>query len=102
MAVVVLALLMKEAVFPAVGAGILLALTSLGLIFYQRLVVLRRELHVAQHLSKTRMLLGENVQGELTIRNGSGLAAQILAVEPIVEKTLNLRLSSSFSGLLPQ
>jgi uncharacterized protein (DUF58 family) len=100
LALVVLALLMREAVFAAVSAGILLALASLGLIFHRRLRVLRRELHVAQHLSKTRMLLGDNVQGELTIRNGSSLAAQILAVQPILEKALNFRLSSSFSGLL--
>jgi uncharacterized protein (DUF58 family) len=100
MALVVLALLMREAVFAVVGAGILLALASLGLIFHRRLGVLRRELHVAQHLSKTKMLLGDNVQGELTIRNGSSLAAQILAVRPILEKALNFRLSSSLSRLL--
>jgi uncharacterized protein (DUF58 family) len=101
MVLVALAFLIREAVFAAVGAGILLALASLGFIFHRRLGVLRRELHVAQHLSKTRMLLGDNVKGELTIRNGSGLAAQILAVQPIVEKALNFRLSSSFRGLLP-
>lgn len=100
MALVVLALLMREAVFAAVGAGILLALASLGVIFHWRLGVLRRELHIAQHLSKTRMLLGDNVQGEFTVRNMSSLTAQILAVQPIPEKALNFRLSSSFSRLL--
>jgi uncharacterized protein (DUF58 family) len=94
-----LAFIMREAVFAAVGAGILLALASLGLIFHRKLALLRRELHVAQHLSKTRMLLGENVEGELTIRNGSSLTAQILAVQPILEKALNFRLSS-FGRLL--
>jgi uncharacterized protein (DUF58 family) len=100
---VALAFLMREALFAVVAAGILLALASLGLIFHRRLTVLRRELHVAQHMSKTRMLLGDNVEGELTIRNGSNLAAQILAVQPIIEKVLNFRLSSfsSFGGLLP-
>jgi uncharacterized protein (DUF58 family) len=97
---VALAFLMREAVFAAVGAGILLALASLGLIFHRRLDVLRRELQVAQRLPKTRMLLGDNLEGELTIRNGSRAAAQILAVQPIAEKALNFRLSSSFSGLL--
>jgi uncharacterized protein (DUF58 family) len=101
MALVVLAFLTGEAVFAAVGAGILLALTSLGSIFHRRLCVLRRELHVAQHLSETRMLLGDNVKGELIIRNESGLAAQILTVQPILEKALNFRLSSSLSGLVP-
>jgi uncharacterized protein (DUF58 family) len=46
------------------------------------------------------MLLGDNVEGQLNIRNGSSLAAQILAVQPILEKALNFRLSSPFSGLL--
>jgi uncharacterized protein (DUF58 family) len=100
MTLVALALLMREAVFAAVGAGILLVLASLGLVFHRTLGVLRRELHVAQRLPKTRMLLGDNVEGELTIRNGSSVTAQILAVQPIAEKALNFRLSSSFSGLL--
>jgi uncharacterized protein (DUF58 family) len=100
-ALIALAFLMREGIFATVGAGILLALASIALIFHRRLGVLRRELHVAQRLSKTRMLLGDNVEGELTIRNGSSVAAQILAVQPIVEKALNFGLSSSFSGLLP-
>ena len=101
MALVALAFLMREAVFAAVGAGILLGWATFAIIFHRRLGVLRRELLVEQRLSKTRMLLGDNVEGELTIRNGSTLVARILAVQPMFEKALNLRLSSSFSRLLP-
>ena len=99
-ALVVLAFLTREVIFAAVGAGILSALASLGLIFHRKMGILRREIHVAQRLSKTRVFLGDSVEGELTIRNGSREAAQILTVQPVLEKTLSFRLSSSFDQLL--
>ena len=92
---IALAFLAREIIFAAVGAGILLSLVSLGLLFHMRLGVLRRELHVAEHLPKTRVCLGDSIEGDLTIRNGSRLAAQILAVTPVVEKGLSFKLSSS-------
>jgi uncharacterized protein (DUF58 family) len=100
MALVALAFLMREVIFAAVGAGILLAWATLAILFHQRLGILRRELRVAQRLSKTRTFLGNSVEGELTIRNGSSLAAAILAVQPVLEKALNFRMSSSLSRLL--
>lgn len=99
-ALVVLAFLTREVTFAAVGAGILSALASLGLIFHRKVGILRREIHVVQHLSKTRVLLGDSVEGELTIRNGSREAAQVLTVQPALEETLSFRLSSSFDRLL--
>jgi uncharacterized protein (DUF58 family) len=92
---IALAFLAREIIFAAVGAGILLSLVSLGLLFHRRLGVLRSELHVAERLPKTRVCLGDSVEGDLTIRNGSRLAAQILAVTPVVEKGLTFKLSSS-------
>jgi uncharacterized protein (DUF58 family) len=94
-ALIVLAFLAREIIFAAVGAGILLSLVSLGILFHRRLGVLRRELHVAERLPKTGVCLGDSIEGDLTIRNGSRLAAQILAVTPVVEKGLSLKLSSS-------
>lgn len=99
-ALVVLAFLTREVVFAAVGAGILSALASLALGFHRRVGILRRELHVAQRLSKTRVLLGDSVEGELTIRNGSPLAAHIVTVQPVLEKSLSFRPASSFKQLL--
>jgi len=94
-ALIALAFLAREIIFAAVGAGILLSLVSLGLLFHRRLSVLRRELHVAERLPKTRVCLGDSIEGDLTIRNESRLAAQILAVTPVVEKGLSFKLSSS-------
>jgi uncharacterized protein (DUF58 family) len=92
---VVLAFLAREIIFAAVGSGILLALASLGLLFHRGLEILRRELDVVERLPKTRACLGDSIEGDLTIRNGSRLAAQILAVTPVVEKGLSFKLSSS-------
>ena len=100
MALIALAFLTREITFAAVGAGIILAMASLGLIFQWRLGILRRELHIAQRLSKTKVFLGDSIDGELTIRNGSQLAAHILAVQPVPEKALGFGLSSSFNQLL--
>jgi len=94
-ALIALAFLAREIIFAAVGAGILLSLVSLGILFHRRLGVLRRELHVAERLPKTRVCLGDSIEGDLTIRNESRLAAQILAVTPVVEKGLSFELSSS-------
>ena len=94
-ALIALAFLAREIIFAAVGAGILLSLVSLGLLFHRRLGVLGRELHVAERLPKTRVCLGDSIEGDLTIRNESRLAAQILAVTPVVEKGLSFELSSS-------
>jgi uncharacterized protein (DUF58 family) len=94
-ALILLAFLAREIIFATVGAGILLSLVSLGLLFHRRLGVLRSELHVAERLPKTRVCLGDSIEGDLTIRNGSRLAAQILAVTPVVEKGLSFKLSSS-------
>jgi len=92
---IALAFLAREIIFAAVGAGILLSLVSLSILFHRRLGVLRRELHVAERLPKTRVCLGDSIEGDLTIRNGSRLAAQILVVTPVVEKGLSFKLSSS-------
>ncbi|MGB9022206.1 MAG: DUF58 domain-containing protein [Candidatus Bathyarchaeia archaeon] len=94
-ALIVLAFLAREIIFAAVGAGILLSLASLSLLFHRRLGVLRRELHIAERLPKTGVCLGDSIEGDLTIRNGSRLAAQIVAVTPVVEKGLSFKLSSS-------
>jgi uncharacterized protein (DUF58 family) len=99
-ALVVLAFLTREIISAVIGAGILLLLASLGLLFHQRLGVLRGQLHVAERLPKTRVFLGDSIEGDLTIRNGSRLAAQILAVTPVVEKGLSFKLSSSSNQLL--
>jgi len=101
MALVALAVLTRETIFAAVGIGVLLALASLGLIFHLRLRILRRELRVVPRVSRTRVFLGESVEGDLTIRNGSRLAAQVLTIQAIVEKTLSFELSSSSFQLLP-
>jgi len=99
-ALVVLAFLAREIIFAVVGAGMLLALASLGLLFHQRLGVLRGQLYVAARLTRARVILGDSIEGDLTIRNGSRLAARILAVIPVVEKGLSFKLSSSSNQLL--
>jgi uncharacterized protein (DUF58 family) len=100
-ALVALAFLAREVIFAVVGAGILLALASLGRLFHRELEILRRELNVAERLPKARMFLGDNLEGDLTIRNGSRLAARILAVRPVVEEGLSVKLSPSFDQVLP-
>jgi uncharacterized protein (DUF58 family) len=99
-ALVALAFLAREIILAVIGAGILFVLASLGFLFQRRLPILRRELHVAQRLSKTRVFLGDSIEGELTIRNGSRLAAQVIAVVPVVDKGLRFKLSSSSDQLL--
>jgi len=99
-ALVALAFLAREIIFAAVGAGILLALASLGLIFHRRLGILRRELRVVERLPKARVFLGDSIEGDLTIRNGSRLAARILAVRPVVKEGLSVMLSPSFDQVL--
>ena len=99
-ALIALAFLAREVTFGVVGAGILLVLASLGLLFHRRLEILRRELVVAKRLPKARTFLGDSIEGELTIRNGSRLAARILAVRPVVERGLSVKLSPSFNQLL--
>ncbi len=100
LALLALAFLAREIIFAAVGAGILLALASLGLIFHRRLGILRRELCVVERVPKARVFLGDSIEGDLTIQNGSRFPARIVAVTPVVGKGLSLRLSPSSSQLL--
>lgn len=99
-ALVALTFLTREIFFGAVGVGVLLALAGLGLVFRRRLRILRREFHVAEHISKTRVFLGDSVDGELTIQNGSPVVAQILAVRPVADKALSFVITPSFGQLL--
>jgi len=99
-ALIALAFLAREVTFGVVGAGILLVLARLGLLFHRRLEILRRELDIVERLPKARTFLGDSIEGELTIRNGSRLAARILAVRPVVERGLSVKLSPSFNQLL--
>jgi uncharacterized protein (DUF58 family) len=99
-ALIALAFLSREVIFAVVGAGTLLALASLGLLFHRGLEILRRELDVVERLPKTRTLLGDKLEGDLTIRNGSRLAARILAVRPVVDEGLSVKLSPSFDQVL--
>lgn len=100
-ALVALALLTREITLAAVGAGILFAWAFLAVAFHRELDILRCELHVARRLSKTRMFLGDSIDGELTIRNTSQSAASILTVQPVVDKALSFGSSLSFSRLVP-
>jgi len=100
MALVVLGILTSEIILATVGMGILFSLAALGLIFQRRLGILQRELRLVLRLSKTGVFLGDRVEGELTIRNPSRLAVQILAVQAVVEKELSYQLSPSFYRLL--
>jgi uncharacterized protein (DUF58 family) len=99
-ALIALAFLAREIFFAVVGAGILLALASLGLLFHRGLEILRRELDVVERLPKARTFLGDDLEGDLTIRNGSRLAARILAVRPVVEEGLSVKLSPSLDQVL--
>jgi len=99
-ALTALAFLTREIIFTVIGAGILLVLASLGLLFLRRLGVLRGQLYVAARLPRARVMLGDSIEGDLTIQNESRLAARVLVVTPVVEKGLSLRLSSSSSQLL--
>jgi uncharacterized protein (DUF58 family) len=99
-ALAALAFLTREFIFATIGVGTLLVLASLGLLFHRRLLTLRREVHVTERLSRARLHLGGCIDGDLTIRNESRLAAKIAAVTPVVEKGLSLNLSSSFNNLL--
>ena len=99
-ALIALAFLTRETIFAVVGAGMSLALASLGLLFHWQVRIMRRELHVVERLSKVRGFLGDGIEGDLIIRNGSRLAAQILAVMPVVEEGLSFKPSSSSKQLL--
>jgi uncharacterized protein (DUF58 family) len=46
------------------------------------------------------VILGDSIEGDLTIRNESRLAAQVIAVAPVVDKGLSFKLSSSSNQLL--
>jgi uncharacterized protein (DUF58 family) len=97
---VLLGILTREIAFASVGIGTLLALSVLGFIFHRRLGILQKHLHVVQRLSRTRVPLGDSVDGELTIRNGSPFTAQILSAQPVVDKALSFRPQTSFNQLL--
>ena len=99
-ALIALAFLTRETILAAVGVGISLALATLGFIFHRRIGILRRELEVEQHLSKTRVFLGDNIEGEVTIRNRSRLIIQILNAQPVLPRELSFRMSSSFNLVL--
>jgi uncharacterized protein (DUF58 family) len=99
-ALVVLALVTREIMFATVGAAILSALISFGFIFHRGEGVLRRELQIRRRLLKTQVFVGDSVDGELSIRNASRTAVRILAIQPILEKTLSLSLLSSADLLL--
>jgi len=97
---IVLASLTKEIIFGLVGVGILLASASLGLLFHQRIGVMRTEIHVVGRLPRDRMSLGDRIEGDLTIANRSRFDVHILAVTPAVEKGLRFKLSFSSSLVL--
>jgi len=99
---VVLGLLTREITFAAVGVGMLLILTGDGLLFHQRLGTLREQLQIAERLPTAKVSLGDSIEGDLTIRNGSRFDVHILAITPIVDKGLTFRLSChSNQGLRP-
>jgi len=98
-ALVVLAFFTREIIFAVIGAGILLLLASLGLLCHQRLGTLRRELDVVERLPRARVVLGDTVEGDMSIRNRSRFVARIVAVTLVVEKGLSFR-PSSFSRRL--
>ena len=98
-ALVALAFLTRESILAVVGAGILLSLVSFALLFHQRLGILGRELDVVERLPRARVVLGDTVEGGLSIRNRSRFVARIVAVTLIVEKGLSFR-PSSFSRRL--
>jgi uncharacterized protein (DUF58 family) len=97
---VALGILTREIIFPAVAIGVLLTLTLLGLSFHRRLSILRRGLHIDQHLPRTRLLLGDNIEGELKIRNESEAPADITGIQGIVEKALKLELEPPSKPLI--
>jgi uncharacterized protein (DUF58 family) len=99
-ALVALGILTREIIFAAVGIGVLLTLTLLGLSFHRRLAILRRGLHIDQHLPRTRLLLGDSVEGELKIRNESEAPADITGIQGIVEKALKLELKPPSKPLI--
>ena len=99
-AFLVLGTLTREIIFIALGAGVTLALACGGFIFSQKLTLLRMSLRVQQHLSRTRVFLGDNVEGKLTIRNLSKLTAHMKTVQPAVEERLRFTFSSSFDRIV--
>jgi uncharacterized protein (DUF58 family) len=99
-ALALLGTLTREIIFVAVGMGILLALAAFVLIFRQKLGSLRKGLHVAQALFKTRVYLGDRLRGELTIENKSDVTLFILNVQAVAERGLSYEFSSSFHQLL--
>jgi uncharacterized protein (DUF58 family) len=94
-AFLVLGILTREAIFVAVGAGVSLTLAYLGHAFHQELAVLRRSIRISQHLSKTKIFLGDRVESVLKIENSSKLTAHLTALQPEVEESLRFEFSSS-------
>jgi len=99
-ALIALGVLTREPIFAAVGLAVSSTLMSLGIIFDRHLTVLRASLRVTQRLARSRVFMGDNVEGELSIWNRSRLAAKVKAVQPVVQETLSFEFSSHFDRML--
>jgi uncharacterized protein (DUF58 family) len=99
-AFVVLGILTREFIFVALGVGITLTIAYLGLAFQQKLTLLRTSLKVLQQLSRTRVSLGDSIEGKLTIRNPSKSTAHLKAVEPLARGSMSFAFYSSFDRVV--
>jgi len=99
-ALVVVGILTREWIFAAVGTGGCFALVTLCFIFSRRLSILRSGLQIVERLSRSKVFLGGSLEGELKILNACRITAQILTVQPVLEKALTFQLQSALDRLL--
>ena len=67
----------RELLLASVGAVVGLTLALFGFRFHRNLTELRRQLQLDSNLSKNKVTLGETVDGEVRVRNASGIVAHV-------------------------
>jgi uncharacterized protein (DUF58 family) len=99
-AFMVLGAVTREALLASVGVIVSLLLAVLGWRFYVNLADMQGRLGIDSRLSRSRMMLGESVDGELRVRNGSNTIARVDGIGAKVDKELRLTFHGSSNELI--
>jgi uncharacterized protein (DUF58 family) len=99
-AFIVLGAVTREALLASVGVIVGLTLAVLGLRFYINLRDMRGKLQLDSRLPRSRMMLGESVDGELRVRNGSNTVVRVVGIGAKLDSELRLMFQGARSGLI--
>jgi uncharacterized protein (DUF58 family) len=99
-AFIVLGALTREALLASVGIIVALTLAVLGLRLYTNLTDMRGKLQLNSRLPRSRMMLGESVDGELRVRNGSNTVARVDGISAKLDEELRLTFQAASSEFI--